>query len=143
MTINSLINKTPFPRLPRPTKPRPELPKPPQKLPGRPISISTPGSEGAKQLSRGASGPEVEKLQKQLKALGYEVEVDGKFGPETEAAVRQYQEDRGLKADGIVGPLTHMALDKDMLKRIVAPRHEIDGSFVDKFLDHKKNNSAF
>lgn len=142
MTINSLINKTPFPKLPRPTLPRPKLPKPPQKLPGRPISISTPGSEGAKPLGLGASGPEVEKLQRNLKRLGYPVEVDGKFGPETQAAVMKFQREHGLKADGVAGPQTHIALDKELMKLIVAPRHEVSPpSKWDLFVDAKKNSS--
>jgi len=38
------------------------------------------------------------------------VVVDGIFGPRTEAAVRQFQQSKGLVADGIVGPRTWPAL---------------------------------
>lgn len=41
-------------------------------------------------------------------ALG--VQVDGTFGPETEAAVRHLQARHGLRVDGVVGPQTWRAL---------------------------------
>jgi peptidoglycan hydrolase-like protein with peptidoglycan-binding domain len=36
--------------------------------------------------------------------------VDGIFGPSTEAAVKNFQHDKGLTVDGIVGPHTWAAL---------------------------------
>jgi peptidoglycan hydrolase-like protein with peptidoglycan-binding domain len=56
-------------------------------------------------LLAGSEGRQVRLLQR---ALG--IEVDGVYGPETEAAVRRFQTSRGLTADGIVGPLTSRAL---------------------------------
>jgi peptidoglycan hydrolase-like protein with peptidoglycan-binding domain len=38
-------------------------------------------------------------------ALGI-IPVDGKFGPQTDAKVKQWQAANGLTADGIVGPQT-------------------------------------
>ncbi|MBO8127449.1 MAG: peptidoglycan DD-metalloendopeptidase family protein [Firmicutes bacterium] len=49
-------------------------------------------------------------IQKMLEAIGYEVTVDGRFGRQTEDAVRTFQQDTGLLADGIVGPETLKAL---------------------------------
>ncbi len=67
-------------------------------------------------VSRGSRDPEgtrgpVTQLQQQLKDLGYPIEVDGKFGPETQRLVRQFQQDRGIKVDGLVGPETMGQLD--------------------------------
>src|SRR6266542_4338317 len=57
------------------------------------------------------SGPSIRKLQQRLKALGYDTDgVDGDFGPATDAAVKQFQRDHGLTADGVVGPATTAAL---------------------------------
>jgi hypothetical protein len=41
---------------------------------------------------------------------GYDVSVDGYYGPGTEAAVRQFQEANGLTVDGLTGPVTWAAL---------------------------------
>ena len=50
-------------------------------------------------------------LQQLLIDQGYDPgPVDGIFGPRTDAAVRSYQRDRGLAADGVVGPLTWASL---------------------------------
>ncbi len=62
---------------------------------------------GAKQAARPA-GPRVDRaslsdLQARLKDLGYDPgPADGQMGPKTRAAIRAYQKDEGLKADGQV-----------------------------------------
>lgn len=58
-------------------------------------------------LKEGASGPAVYALQSELNAkTGAGLGVDGAFGAGTKAAVRKFQTDAGLTADGIVGPAT-------------------------------------
>lgn len=52
-------------------------------------------------LRRGDEGPLVIKLQEKLG-----VEAIGKFGPKTEAALKEWQAANGLSADGIAGPFT-------------------------------------
>jgi len=62
-------------------------------------------------LRRGSRGNEVRELQRLLLEWGYNPgPIDGIFGTRTEQAVRQFQRDQGLTADGIVGPLTWGAL---------------------------------
>lgn len=64
-------------------------------------------------LSTGSSGEEVRKLQNALMSAGYDVGssgADGKFGAATQAAVKQYQRDKGLSVDGIAGTKTQSAL---------------------------------
>jgi peptidoglycan L-alanyl-D-glutamate endopeptidase CwlK len=62
-------------------------------------------------LREGASGADVIALQQRLKELHFNPgEIDGRFGPATEAAVIAFQRSEGLLADGIVGPATARAL---------------------------------
>src|SRR5262249_33247361 len=63
-------------------------------------------------LHRGDQNEEVGELQKQLRALGFDVAIDADFGAATELAVTQFQKSKGLKPDGIVGPDTWSALAK-------------------------------
>lgn len=66
-------------------------------------------------IRRGSTGPDVVECQTDLIKLGYNLSpygADGKFGAKTEAAVKAFQTASGLKADGIVGPMTWDALDK-------------------------------
>lgn len=56
-------------------------------------------------------GDDVRQLQERLSALGFDLgRVDGIFGPRTAAAVREFQANYGLPADGIVGDATLRAL---------------------------------
>jgi eukaryotic-like serine/threonine-protein kinase len=62
---------------------------------------------------QGDSGKRVFQVQCMLTKRGYDLGgagVDGEFGPGTEAAVRGFQSDKGLDADGIVGRETWSAL---------------------------------
>lgn len=90
-------------------------------------------------MRKGDSGEDVKELQEALVREGYDVGkkkdgtplIDGKYGSETLSAVRAFQYDHGLKADGIAGPLTLNALrqteddepddDEDEDKPVEAP----------------------
>jgi N-acetylmuramoyl-L-alanine amidase len=59
-------------------------------------------------LHRGEVGEGVRDLQRRLGSLGHDCSADepGEFGPATEAAVRSFQQRRGLLVDGLCGPQT-------------------------------------
>ncbi len=65
-------------------------------------------------LRVGSSGAEVRQLQQMLQSAGYNTGgVDGKFGPNTRAAVVAFQRASGIPADGIVGNQTRQVLFRD------------------------------
>jgi len=63
-------------------------------------------------LQRGETGEAVRDLQRRLAALGLDSTSDepGEFGPGTEAAVRAFQQQRGLVVDGLCGRQTWATL---------------------------------
>lgn len=76
------------------------------------------GSHYLPTQQRGNTGEWVYLIQDSLAWwYGFSVTVDGSFGPQTETAVKQFQQQRGLTADGIVGPATW----KELLGHIDSP----------------------
>ena len=60
-----------------------------------------------------STGDEVRKLQNRLTELGYlSGAADGNFGTGTQTAVKKFQEDNKLDADGIAGKMTQEMLFK-------------------------------
>nr|WP_296073266.1 peptidoglycan-binding protein [uncultured Actinoplanes sp.] len=62
------------------------------------------------EIRQGTKEHPVMTLQHLLRARGHAVAVDGVFGPLTDKAVRDFQKERKLSVDGIVGPKTWGAL---------------------------------
>lgn len=64
-------------------------------------------------LQKGSADPAVRDLQAALKALGYNPgPIDGVFGATTEAAVKAFQQAKGISADGVVGKVTWINIDE-------------------------------
>tara|TARA_B100001123_G_scaffold356893_1_gene410779 strand:+ start:6449 stop:7285 length:837 start_codon:yes stop_codon:yes gene_type:complete len=64
-------------------------------------------------LRKGDRGEEVKLCQELLTKHGYPAGADGIFGPGTHAKVMEFQKDRDLGADGIVGTNTWTALQEE------------------------------
>ena len=59
----------------------------------------------------GSTGAEVTRVQKKLKELGYySGAADGIYGNATKAAVKAFQKNCGITADGVAGPKTLLYL---------------------------------
>jgi hypothetical protein len=67
---------------------------------------------------RGMKGKKVRLIQEWLCLHGYNIFIDGDFGPATESAVRAFQRKKRLKVDGIVGPKTFAKLIQPMTEAL-------------------------
>ena len=63
-------------------------------------------------LRRGHRGSDVKFLQRVLRQMGYDLEIDGIFGRITLECVKSFQATHELVRDGIVGPLTWAKLEE-------------------------------
>lgn len=76
--------------------------------------VTTPAATPpTSELKPGDTGKQVKLLQGALNALDFTVgKPDGFYGPKTQSAVEQFQNSKGLTADGVVGPATLQALSQ-------------------------------
>ncbi len=74
--------------------------------PSKPKPVPTyPAFPGT--LKRGMmNNANVKKFQAKLKQRGWDISVDGDFGPGTESVVKKFQKEKRLVVDGLVGPGT-------------------------------------
>lgn len=76
-------------------------------------SSSSSGSGSTEVLKIKMESDAVTQLQELLQNLGYLDKVTGYFGTDTESAVKKFQDNNGLDADGIVGSGTWAKLRSD------------------------------
>lgn len=86
--------------------------QPTEKITPAPVPTITPNTRAYHNLTMGAKGKEVKKLQEALIEKGYlpEGSADGAYGRQTYNAVKKFQYYNGLKADGIAGRATQTNL---------------------------------
>ncbi len=78
-----------------------------------PAQPSAPAVEATPAASETLVPPTPMEIQQALKNAGfYQSDVDGKIGPKTRQAIKEFQEKNGLKTDGVVGPRTWRELKK-------------------------------
>ena len=121
--------------------------------PDRPTTMSHSGASMIRRGDgmRGQPDSKVEKVQQQLDDLGFDLGsggVDGRFGEETESAVRAFQKKYGLRVDGVVSEDTLRKLkqiinkrkkeqgEREMTGEDVAPAKKMrEGDFTDLLCD--------
>lgn len=89
---------------PAPPAPAPPAPAPPPAggappFPGRIMRNQSPMMQGA----------DIQQWQTRMRARGWSIDVDGWYGPGSAQVARQFQAEKGLAADGEVGPQTWAA----------------------------------
>jgi peptidoglycan hydrolase-like protein with peptidoglycan-binding domain len=63
-------------------------------------------------LNIGSTGLPVRRAQKRMSLVGYDVGgVDGRYGTQTQAAVKKLQQQYSIGVDGVVGPQTWSVID--------------------------------
>lgn len=85
-------------------------------------------------LRRGSIGENVSIIQRVINSLGINtgtISVDGKFGQNTEAAIKAFQRLMGLTEDGILGPKTRLKI-KERLEEELRLRTENQGTSEDE-----------
>jgi metacaspase-1 len=80
-----------------------------------------PGGGTDPVLRLGSRGEDVRRLQAALVQHGYTLVVDGDFGAKTVGAVRDFQRNHGLTADGVVGQQTWAALYRSVPNNLIGP----------------------
>ena len=87
-------------------------------------------------------GDRVRQLQEDLVKAGFSVGVDSIFGAQTDAAVRQFQNEQGLEIDGAVGQVTQAKLAqviREQASRGVARGSEPLGLKLQDIVDQNKS----
>lgn len=103
----------------------------------------TYGQACRRTLRKGSKGEDVVYLQQLLNAKrdGAVIDEDGIFGSATQALVEAFQREHGLVVDGIVGPLTWAALEREALAEEEQPEGD-DAAATEKSPEDWQGMSA-
>ncbi len=76
------------------------------------VFLTAVSLSAAEVLREGSQGASVEAVQEKLNQVGYEVNIDGIFGPGTREALIDFQSGENLTPDGVFGPKTSATLNQ-------------------------------
>lgn len=83
-------------------------------------------------VAKGDAGSDITILQKGLYDLGYEITVDGAFGPQTQKTLKAFQKDSGIEVTGVYDAVTKGALQAALSKPKVADSKITTGAYLKK-----------
>ena len=81
-------------------------------------------------VMKGDRGSKVTQIQKYLYDIGYEIEIDGWFGAQTETLLKEYQTKNAMNASGIADAVTIGALQEDANQLAVAKSKFVSASYL-------------
>lgn len=81
-------------------------------------------------LKNGDRGSAVTQIQKHLYAIGYEIEIDGWFGNQTETMLKDYQTKNSMTVSGTADSVTVGALQEDANQIALAKSRFVSGSYL-------------
>lgn len=94
---------------------------------------TAPTVEISSVLKLGSRGAKVKELQENLNKLDYHCgTADGDFGKQTFNAVKQFQKDKGLECDGIVGNATKEKI-KECIEALHKPANNTSSTVLSKY----------
>ena len=99
--------------------------------------VSVNPARSIQTLRYDSAGSGVKKIQERLVSAGFleNRQVDGIFGRQTEAALREFQHYQGLPPDGVLGPQTYEALERQILlpqgfEQTTVPKNSVPVGFI-------------
>lgn len=110
LAVDGIVGPETWSRLLGPTPPVPPAPAPhePQyPLPGGDwFGPESPNPHNHSGVGNAADQEKFKPWQERMKERGWTIVVDGIYGPQTDAVCREFQVQKGLAVDGLVGPAT-------------------------------------
>ncbi len=82
------------------------------------------------EYKKGDLGAGVADFQGKLQKLGYDITIDGEFGPQTEKVVKAFETDNGLASTGKVTPVSIGIMDELLRLKQAAAGQITTGSFL-------------
>lgn len=99
----------------------------------QPVDRPSAGADGV--LQQGESGPEVVRLQENLRRLGYtdargrSLAASGNFDEHTKQALQAFQREHGLQGLGVAGPKTREAMAQADAQLLTNPGHPLHARY--------------
>ena len=119
--------------------PEPQVKPEPKKAPAKSVAVDP--------IAKSSTLTAKEVQQALLNAGYYDGKIDGKIGPKSQAAIKKFQTDQGLKVDGVVGGKTSVALEAFLKqgKSVIEPPvfDSLETTDSDQYGEAKESDTSY